>query len=1304
MKKSSTRAILTAAILALAFGGRTSAEQVVANPHAGYCNKTSEVAFKSWTDEQHGCFSSGLGWVYYKFSDEFQALTPDKRKEIIKHLFVGPGTSTGNLTDESMVGGGNGGWWSVAGLSDCFSSAPSRKNPDGFYRFGMIQYKTSSSFEASDSNSDGWKSFSTLVSGDVAGAMLTGNQPRTATNGSWSTDRQDGSGNLATTHLSQEIRISGTDTVNNATYNKFLVATAVSFTDAINDEAAGGIKSEYDEMLNETGLSNHWEQDGDGKAVMSFCGYGSGIGEQDAYFKGSVAINIGGTSVVTSSDPDANPIPSGSKEYPTNVSNQTITLTYTSQPAGSTAKPKYSVSYTVEKRNADGSWTQVGTDSKNDITASNTTTFSSTTSGSPLNITLNYGEEYKICAYNSYHSKATYQNINYPVYGSVQKVSACATITRPLLTSELHSMAFAKIDGTQYNSSQDGTGSIDANPSTATIDPILVEPGTSHTVELWNNLTRTNAVFDTTFNTTYNGATSSVTMANHVGSYDFTHQNETVTLQPQEERDYSTELTHPAQVNNRPESIGSRTSKLSFKIRGKDFECNSDFGSYKKFGVKDGYNMSIVKVTNGRQTVGTTNYAYDGDDSNTVSVWARPNDTIQFTHLVCAGATYTAYKKNDTATEGKTKYIASAASDLNTGNFLYGSSFTAANTQNLVTDPIGNFLNSDKEKSPRYTLSVNSPSSSSTAVTVNDLGSTISQKMTWSNIAYVGGNLERNGGSDKEATAEVKIPYNYVLKPSVSIGGSEDEHVMPGMNLNISGSLNVDGRQNKDIKTSDGILLGAYATNTRATETRLIVFSSENGMTSSGVKYVSGDAGLSDGTLCSEAAGSVNCSSHYRLSTESGEVYGGGDHSSLISGTHTVALDGMKVGTHICAITASYPADSHAAPTANFPDNAPALGSNIPSGSYWAVSAPACVTVAKKPTVSVEGGDLFVKGDIIASHTKRGPNPDENYFGSWAEYGVISTGSIYGFSSGAATAYAAGGSLVSINESRTAAGMSNAKSPAEEGETRCLYNTQTFANLNCIETGDGAIGNVDGTAIASKVSAYARDVIARFTPTDKTNNDPFTGNISGCTLDDGSYVNGDGNNNYSCRTDGIATFYRDGDTTLNGISSLSMPRADNKTLVIFIDGTLTLNGDIKISNGSYSSVMDVPNVVVIARNIKISQSVSTIDAWLISGYNDAAAEDGEIDTCYEYAADSLNSERCAKSLIVNGMTLAKKLSLKRTAGAGTDENSQSFGANHYIKRAEIFNLPATNYYWGYGSASKSNAMRTNYMREIPSRY
>jgi len=318
-----------------------------------------------------------------------------------------------------------------------------------------------------------------------------------------------------------------------------------------------------------------------------------------------------------------------------------------------------------------------------------------------------------------------------------------------------------------------------------------------------------------------------------------------------------------------------------------------------------------------------------------------------------------------------------------------------------------------------------------------------------------------------------------------------------------------------------------------------------------------------------------------------------------------------------------------------------------PSNRY---SSAACVIVGKRPTFQVHGGDVVVgrhfAGDdmnsaaanIRGSLTAKTGSINKT-FGSWVEYGVFAPGVVGGVASASGLEGGANGNVTSNQE---------------------FWSTLTFANT------DGEYGKYTRENGMGAVANTAEYFIRGRTPV--------------ATLEDRPSIafNGGG------VTSGLYT-------KTNGSITLEQSSLEKGKMVILYvpNGTVTIAGNVTYQPGGYGSIAELSQMIIIARNITINGNVSRVDSWLLA--QDDEQRGGTVATCD--ATPPLSSEVCGTPLVVNGPVVAKDVLLRRTAGAGAGEASGD--------PAEIFNLRADAYLWGYNEGRSALRAETTHTIELP---
>jgi hypothetical protein len=173
--------------------------------------------------------------------------------------------------------------------------------------------------------------------------------------------------------------------------------------------------------------------------------------------------------------------------------------------------------------------------------------------------------------------------------------------------------------------------------------------------------------------------------------------------------------------------------------------------------------------------------------------------------------------------------------------------------------------------------------------------------------------------------------------------------------------------------------------------------------------------------------------------------------------------------------------------------------------------------------------------------------------------------------------------------------------------------------------------------------------------------------------------------------------------TISGNSAISNSSTEvrPKTLIVLnITGKATIKSNITYHNGPYSGINELPQVIIVAKDIDIDPNVTRIDAWLVAtgGADDGTSSPkGVINTCTSVSDyGSLDANTCSNPLIINGPVMAGQIKLHRTYGAGTGSASAT--------PAEIFNLRTDTYMWAYYQAQEFSQSIVTYSREVAPRY
>lgn len=393
-----------------------------------------------------------------------------------------------------------------------------------------------------------------------------------------------------------------------------------------------------------------------------------------------------------------------------------------------------------------------------------------------------------------------------------------------------------------------------------------------------------------------------------------------------------------------------------------------------------------------------------------------------------------------------------------------------------------------------------------------------------------------------------------------------------------------------------------------------------------------------------DPSGRYNCSSNLPGFTLTGNrVFWQG--TSSVASINFIAPDDLA-GTKYCF-----------AFSVNDPQNADMAG----QGRTWSHAAFSyannCIVIVKKPKVQVWGGDLFVGrgssrnsssgGSAIKTSTSLIADQSSGkniVYGSWGEYGIFAPSNITGMASGSFYKPSIPGAVNNI------------------ANDVCNYSKLTFTNA-----GSSACTSSSPKGYFSN-SKKIPDVEATF-----LNINP-------------SFII---SNNLN--VGGLSTGMYKSSTNKLSISGGTVPLG--RWFIVYApNATVQITGDIKYDNTStIKNLGDIPQMIIIARDINIDDNVRQVDSWLIAH--------GVLNTCTSASPGSagLKTTKCNNPLIINGQISAGKLYLHRTAGADPK--------GHTGDPAEILNLRADTYLWSYARATENgSSARVVYSTEMPVRF
>lgn len=536
---------------------------------------------------------------------------------------------------------------------------------------------------------------------------------------------------------------------------------------------------------------------------------------------------------------------------------------------------------------------------------------------------------------------------------------------------------------------------------------------------------------------------------------------------------------------------------------------------------------------------------------------------------------------------------------------------------------------------------------------------------------------------NRVSVASVNIPYNFRTADTSSINAGST--IYAGETVSSAFTASVLPVVNSSIKSTNSAYATVYPGDIRI-EQFIIGPDSPIPAQTSGVLPIGG------GSMCSYFGG-TQCGSIPVTNTGNNWKNAEGRYNGWtwsMGATYNVP-NNADIGSKYCVAIGMTIASSH--PNA---DAGTVSGWHSFNGN-WRVSL-SCRTIAKKPNFQAWNANLFAFTGIDTAITSKyedatlgTSSPANRIFGSWEEYLVISKGDVVGFASGAALGYE--GSTMRITGGHSPTG------------NFCDLSHMSISNENCNHIGLSKI-NLNNAVLSKMITRYSPASTSMPVNSGVNINVAAASPLTNTTTDErtGEYI------------------MTSGDGVINGTIARS---ANSPLLVIRVPGTLTINSNICYGTGScqgydnalvlgnrnsqrFSSLNELPQVIIIANNINISEGVTQIDAWLV-----ALGSSGTINTCYQFNVGASSSDSCSKTLIINGPTIANGIILNRTAGAYTRstwvQNDGPGASNNLtddgsVTPAEIFNLRPDAYLWGYQQSQNFSQATITYSRELSPRY
>ena len=582
-----------------------------------------------------------------------------------------------------------------------------------------------------------------------------------------------------------------------------------------------------------------------------------------------------------------------------------------------------------------------------------------------------------------------------------------------------------------------------------------------------------------------------------------------------------------------------------------------------------------------------------------------------------------------------------------------------------------------------------------------NVGSIIVQQFTW-NYLFMNNAAVAGGPTQHSATAIVRVPYNYYLRPYV-VNNNDRGVIYLGENKTMYPGVVVYPRKNTLVHGG-----ATYATVTKETTFKVRVYNANTGAT---IREYSKTQRLNQkGDITTTAAPDNTFMPNEGMSFE-----------VLDNGSN-------QVGHRICTELKIWPVDSHETGNGSEVYGASRNSTNVTVNTQYALmegytttasgspkyvaTATSCSTIAKRPTASVESSNAYSATSLTAGHyAKKFSSGNKYIFGSWSEYGVfgeVNTGKL--FVSGAALGYKTNVSYndtagyKNVNQTRDNDSTTTTASGETAGKT-CVFTTQTYVNL----VGNECKGS-SNTVGSEAANSYRDNILDRYGKVGQDGKSPHVK----VTAKTGSYYNlnidGSQIENYRLEKNNpksIVALYADGDAVLSSVPKFTT--STNRTIVYRVNGTLIIRGSAAINDERSerkTNLSDITGVIIIAKKVWIDAGVKYINAAIVT----TNADDAEINTCkYDSGTTikmgtgngstelgTLSSAVCKDALTFDGPVFTRRIIMNRSAGADAGNGS--------IQRGEIFNLNMANYLWSFDQMTHYSQAVTTYSRELPTRY
>jgi len=758
--------------------------------------------------------------------------------------------------------------------------------------------------------------------------------------------------------------------------------------------------------------------------------------------------------------------------------------------------------------------------------------------------------------------------------------------------------------------------------------------------------------------------------ANYVDCYNDGTVNKEGFIYPGETQELRARTEHPVTVGDAEyANSGTESSEAKLQITGLPIEC-SDFANT-EIGVNNPVNYGRIEINASNKTWQGTRFAGDSVMYGMLSptytpyneVWlSGKSNKLEFNYYGCMGHQIANDSANNSVTDQYTvtQNVIGQPRGSSISNYI-NSLYSGSKALIGLKTPYGMNIGADELGDVRTRIDSGYQFSAVSSVYSNLSklsGSHIENKFSWPNGRY---------GGTSEAQINVNVPFNYYLTSRINSGSfsSSSNGIFAGSSVTFTVGVDRNPRANSMIMDLPEGEEFASSKIKKTTRTTAPVYVSSS-IPASEIEQL--DNLAVDGNMTGDALGDflrsrfgysnvkVDLGAVHSLTApiESDTAYV--SQATMLNTSESISFtdtENSRVGDKLCAVIAIYPADSH-----NTGDGSPITSSDqtvaINGPDYYGDNAKtsitmSCVTVGKKPTVSVEGGSVAVKGSVNGYNTVF----DNKIYGSWAEYDLVASGG-HEFSSGAASAYT---------------NPQSARNVVADGGVSVdnIATPQSLGNL------------AGGTSFGADDEARAFNSMSW----------SFADNLRG-------------------RLDAIS-----GDADVEVLSDLNSLYAsgiqENKFYVVKYESAMPLLIDRDLINTTKESVV----IIFSKSGINITPNVERIDATLISTkrYTTEIME-SVIDTCYDAAGELEQGasngnyrllEECSKTLTINGEVLTDAIKLDRANGGGSIGSDGELHATDLVVRAESFNYDPRIVRWSYRLSKRHDITKPSYTTEITPR-